>query len=198
MYKVILAGGLASGKSTALEVLSRLGAQTCSLDDIAVEVRNTPRVAGMLAEAFGSDVLDDDGVPIPPLLAERAFSSQESVDAMNSICLPAIDERSREYLLSDPGEAPMRVLEVPLLDKAANLLDLVDESVAIVAPESSRIERAVERGLDAEDAGCRVASQASQLEISDMVDTVIVNDSTRESFERKIAEWWSSRIGKGS
>ncbi len=193
MYKVILAGGLASGKSTALEVLRKLGAQTCCLDDIAREVRNTPQIADRLAEEFGSDILDGQGRPIPAMLAARAFASPENVKAMDSICLPAIDVRSREYLQDDSGAAPMKVLEVPLLDRAQNLLELADESVAIVAPESSRAHRAVERGLDAEDVEQRMASQVPQDSIAGMVDTVIANDSTREEFERKIEEWWRSR-----
>ena len=196
MYKVILAGGLASGKSTALRILNKLGAQTCSLDDIAKDVRNDPQIAIKLADVFGKDILDPNGVPIPNKLASRAFASQDSVEDMNSICLPAINLVSVKYL-NDPSDLSlMRVLEVPLLDKATNLLDLVDESVAIIAPNSSRILRASKRGLDLEDAQSRIQNQISQQEIKKMVDTIIQNDSTYKDFERKIIDWWNLRVDK--
>ncbi len=196
MYKVILAGGLASGKSTALKILQDLGAQTCSLDDIAKEVRNDPQIAIKLASIFGEDILDSNGIPIPNILASRAFVSPDKVEALNAICLPAIDVRSQKYLNEPCNMFPMRVLEVPLLDKATNLLTLVDESVAIVAPNSSRILRASKRGLDIKDAHSRIQNQIDQQQFEKMVDTIIQNDSTYEDFEKKIIDWWNSRVDK--
>lgn len=196
MYKVLLAGGLASGKSTVSDLLRGLGAEVESLDRISVEVRNSPDVAAALAEAFGPQVLDDEGMTIPSEIAVRAFASSESVETMNSICLPKINARAAEYLLAGEGDAPMRVLEVPLLDKAPELLELADEVVVVEAPIYVRIERAVSRGLSEEDARNRIGSQAGQPELERMADTVIANDSTPEELERKVRAWWDSRVSR--
>lgn len=196
MYKVLLAGGLASGKSTVSDLLRGLGAEVESLDRISVEVRNSPDVAAALAEAFGPQVLDDEGMTIPSEIAARAFASSESVETMNSICLPKINARAAEYLLAGEGDAPMRVLEVPLLDKAPELLELADEVVVVEAPIDVRIERAVSRGLSEEDARNRIGSQAGQPELERMADTVIANDSTPEELERKVRAWWDSRVSR--
>lgn len=196
MYKVLLAGGLASGKSTVSDLLRGLGAEVESLDRISIEVRNSPDVAAALAEAFGPQVLDDEGLTIPSEIAARAFASSESVETMNSICLPKINARAAEYLLEGEGDAPMRVLEVPLLDKALELLELADEVLLVEAPLDVRLERAVSRGLTEEDARNRIGNQAGQLELERMADTLIANDSTPEELERKVRAWWDSRVSR--
>lgn len=196
MYKVLLAGGLASGKSTVSDLLRGLGAEVESLDRISIEVRNSPDVAADLAEAFGPQILDDEGMTIPSEIAARAFASSESVETMNSICLPKINARAAEYLLEGEGDAPMRVLEVPLLDKAPELLELADEVLLVEAPLDVRVERAVSRGLTEEDARNRIGNQAGQLELERMADTLIANDSTPEELERKVRAWWDSRVSR--
>lgn len=195
MYKVLLGGGLASGKSTVAKILEDLGAEVENLDRISVEVRNSPDVAGELADAFGPGILDADGEPIPSVLAERAFSSEDAVAKLDSICLPRISERARGYLLDmDATPSPMRVLEVPLLDRAPELHGLVDEIVVVVAPEELRLRRAIARGLSEQDARNRIGSQASQEELEGMADTIIRNDSTEEELARRVRAWWDSRI----
>ncbi|MGI6217277.1 MAG: dephospho-CoA kinase [Coriobacteriales bacterium] len=196
MHKVVLGGTLASGKSTVAKIMKELGADVSNLDDIAVEVRNTPEVSAKLAERFGSDILDSEGHPIPKLLAERAFADAQSTADLNSICHPGIGKRAREFILGEDldskSDSPaVRVLEVPLLDKAEDLVDLADETVCVVAPVETRIHRAQDRGMDIEDAKRRISVQADESTIVSMADTVIVNDSTIDELRRKVGEWWN-------
>lgn len=58
MYTVFLTGGIASGKSTASELLRAKGARVIDLDSVAHEVLEEPQVKYELAQRFGEDVLD--------------------------------------------------------------------------------------------------------------------------------------------
>ena len=194
-YKVVIAGGLGSGKSSVMRLMESLGATVANLDDIAAEVRSDPATATALAERFGSDVLGDDGIPIPSELARRAFADAESTNALNAIMHPAIAERSRAFLSSDDGSSPVRVLEVPLLAEADDLVEMADEVVFVTAPLEERIERACARGMDEDDAKARIARQPSDDELASMADTVIVNDGSLDELGSKVARWFDEILG---
>lgn len=244
MYKVVLGGGIASGKSTAAGFLRELGATVKSLDDVAADVRNTPQVIEELETCFGSQILDDNGMVIPRQLAKAAFADKESTEKLNAIMHPRIAEQARAFLddspvsneyaasrNSEPVEAKpaescakhgeysetvevdeedkgafvveqhpssteiMRVLEVPLLEKAPDLIALADETLCIVVPESIQIKRAIDRGMSKEDAERRISEQIGNDKLANIADTVVENDSTESALKEKLTVWWNSRVG---
>ena len=194
-YKVVIAGGLGSGKSSVMRIMESLGATVADIDEIAAEVRADPATAAALAERFGSDVLGDDGVPMPAELARRAFADAESTDALNAIMHPAIAERSRSFLSSDDGSSPIRVLEVPLLAEADDLVAMADEVVFVTAPLEERIKRACARGMDEDDARARIARQPADEELASLADTIIVNDGSLEELGTKVSSWYDGVLG---
>ena len=194
-YKVVIAGGLGSGKSSVMRIMESLGATVADIDEIAAEVRADPATAAALAERFGSDVLGDDGVPMPAELARRAFADAESTDALNAIMHPAIAERSRSFLSSDDGSSPIRVLEVPLLAEADDLVAMADEVVFVTAPLEERIKRACARGMDEDDARARIARQPADEELASLADTIIVNDGSLEELGTRVSSWYDGVLG---
>lgn len=197
MLRVVLGGGIASGKSTVVAMLRQHGARVESLDDIARQIRNTPQIAQQLSTAFGADILDEQGVPIPAILAKKAFATKQATEQLNSIMHPAIAKRAQEYL-TESGSEQVRVLEVPLLSAATDLIELADTSLCVVAPEQMRIERAIRRGMNEKDAYNRLESQTGEQNVQQLVDDVIINDSTIEALQTKVDEWWQHHVGRGT
>jgi dephospho-CoA kinase len=77
------------------------------------------------------------------------------------------------------------VVEVPLLFEAG-LEAMYDATVAIVAPETLRAERAGARGHEALEA--RGARQLSQAEKAERATFAVVNDADVAALERRLSE----------
>ena len=156
MRVVVITGGIGAGKSTAAEFLREKGAVVISADRVAEQVmsKGSPTLARVVEE-FGPGILTADGSLDRAALARAAFGSAERTRVLNEIVHPAV---AREIgpsiadlrLLPEPPEVV--ILEVPLLAEAPVFAELADVVLAIVAPEQTRVARAVGAGFEEEDA----------------------------------------------
>lgn len=193
MYRVVLGGGIGSGKSTVAAMLEELGAELLDLDEVAAQVREDPCIAARLAERFGSDILDLDGKPIPEILAKKAFADAQSTQDLNAICHPEIAKRARDFI-SGEGTALMRVVQVPLISLSKDLNEIADEVVLVDCPADIRIQRAIDRGMDPQDAKRRMGRQATDDEQRRLADTLIKNDGSIDELYVRVLSWWNSRV----
>lgn len=197
MYVVLVTGGIGSGKKTACEYLGSKGATVLDLDGIAKEEQANPLILAQLQEVFGDDVVDAEGLINRRLLADRAFVNHESVDKLNAICWPSVVQRVADFILNGScqqrSSSSLLVIEVPLLAEAPALLDLKDEVMCVVAPESLRFERAVSRGLRPGDVRNRMDLQASDEQRIAISDTVIDNSGSLEALYRQLDDWFAQR-----
>ncbi|MCH4053560.1 MAG: dephospho-CoA kinase [Atopobiaceae bacterium] len=202
MYVVFVCGGIASGKSAVARRMGKLGATRLDLDQVARDVvRPHGPVLAQIAEAFGDDLIDPETGELDRHgLAERAFATPEDTARLERIEHPAIRSElaSRlDALRSASYPTRLAVVEVPLLDRALDLLPLADEVVAVVCPIDLRRERAVGRGMDADDFDRRVALQPSDAFVREHADTVIENDEGPYELEGKVDKWYERRMRKG-
>jgi dephospho-CoA kinase len=201
MRVVVITGGIGAGKSTAAAFLREKGAVVINSDRVAEQVlqKGSP-VLDRIVETFGPDVLFADGSLDRPALAREAFVSLARTAELNAIVHPAV---AREIgpsiadlrLLPDPPSVV--VLEVPLLAEAPVFAELADVVVAIVAPESTRLARAVASGFSQADASRRIAVQATDAQRAALADTVIVNDADKERFLGELDRFWHERLAVG-
>ncbi len=197
MRTVFLAGGIASGKSTVARALEERGACRIDLDVLSREVclPGSPTL-GELAARFGDDVLDEaTGELRREVLARRAFDSEEATAALEAITHPAIFAKLEECLAKQ-SSAPVCVVEVPLLDRALGYRQLADEVVCVVCPTPLRRERAVMRGMDAEDFDRRDARQPTQEFLERHADTIFANEGDEKALVTQVDAWWSN-VTKG-
>lgn len=199
MYVVFLAGGIASGKSSVARELERLGAWRVDLDEISREVLEPgSETLVEIAQAFGPDLVNaQTGILNRRLLAERAFATPEGAKLLEDIELPAIERRLIDILTHDTcaGSEPVCcVVEVPLLDRVgAAALGLADEVVAVTCPAPERVRRAVERGMDPEDAEARIKNQPTDAWLRAHADTVFENVGTYDELLTWVQAWWNKR-----
>lgn len=201
MYKVFLAGGIASGKSTVARILEELGASRIDLDQVSRSVLS-PRSAcsAAVAKAFGEDLVNPTTGEINrALLAKRAFATPEGGARLEAIELPFISEALAHALDEEgrSGAAPVCVVEVPLLDRVEAMLSQVDEVLCVIAPLDVRRVRAQGRGMDVADFDRRVALQPSDEYLRSHADVVFENAGDEKGLATQVRAWWDSREREG-
>ena len=181
-----LTGGVGSGKSTALEVLERLGAATLSTDAVVHDLYASGEVRDAVVERFGPAVARDGAVD-RAALAARAFATPEDRAWLEGLLWPRVGERiaawRAEQLERDPPPVAL-VVEVPLLFEAG-MEGAFDATIAVVADEDVRAQRAASRGHEAVDE--RVARQLPQDEKASRADHAVVNDGSIDDLERNLS-----------
>jgi dephospho-CoA kinase len=181
-----LTGGIGAGKSAALDALERLGAAVLSTDRVVHELYDEPEVRDAVVERFGESVAPD-GVIDRPAVARAAFATPEDRGWLEELLWPRVGERIAQWRaeLEQRSPAPRAaVVEVPLLFEAG-LAGAYDATIAVVADEDVRAERAGARGHQA--LAERSARQLTQDEKAQRATYVVVNDGTMEELESKLS-----------
>ena len=129
-----------------------------------------------IAQAFGDDIIKDDGSLDRALLASRAFISKEKTMLLNSITHPVITSIAIAKVNSFTLEGKTAVL----LDAAAIFESKIDKlctfTVVVTAPEDVRKERIIRRdGIEAEKAEERIKAQLTESEYEQKADVIIRN-----------------------
>lgn len=172
-----LTGKTGAGKSTVALTLKSLGCYIIDGDIIARQItqKGSP-VLSELQKTFGDDVLGSDGCLIRPLLAERAFSSRESTDLLNSITHPVIKKKCAEEI----EKAEKEGYSICVIDAAALLdsdcCELCEKIIVVHAPVEIRLERILQRdSISPEQARLRIKAQKSDEYYLSRADIVIEN-----------------------
>ena len=181
-----LTGGLGAGKSTALEALAELGAATLSTDRVVHELLATDELRRVLVERLGAEVAPQ-GVLDRDAVAKKVFDRPEEREWLEGQLWPRVAERvaawRSEVEAAEPPPA-LAVVETPLLFEAG-MEAVYDHTIAVVADESVRDERARARGH--ESLSKRVGRQLSQAEKSRRADFTVRNDGTPEGLKSQLS-----------
>lgn len=181
-----LTGGIAAGKSTALEALERLDVAVLSSDRIVHELYDDPAVRDAVVARFGPSMLSNGRVD-RGALASRAFAAEEDRNWLEGLLWPRVGERMAQWRgsLERSGEPPRAaVVEVPLLFESG-MDGAFDATIAVVADEDVRAARAGERGHQALEE--RSARHLSQQEKAQRATYTVVNDGSLEELESKLS-----------
>jgi dephospho-CoA kinase len=194
MLRVGLTGGIGSGKSTVAGRLAEHGAVVIDADRIAREVvePGTPGLAE-LVEAFGADILGQDGALDRPRLAGKVFPDDAARTRLNGIVHPRIAERTGELMSAAAADAIV-VHDVPLLVEnglapAYHLVLVVD------APVEARVRRVVrDRGMSEEDARARIRAQADEASRRAAADVWLDNGGSVDQVLADVDALWADRL----
>lgn len=173
MMKIGITGGIGSGKSTVCRLFeqkgipvydSDAGARRLMQEDVALREKITVRFG---AETYRDGVLDR------AALAGKVFSDPQALADLNALVHPAVMADFAAW--SGRQEAPYVLLESAILFEAG-LEDRVDKTVAVLAPESVRIERTCRRDRsDPETVRRRIAAQTDDDTLAARADYTLVN-----------------------
>ncbi len=188
-----LTGGIASGKSVISSLLAERGAVIIDADRLGHEsYRAGTETFRRVVEAFGPDIVGDDGEIDRKRLGARVFGDADARQRLEAIVWPAIREMARERIEEARRRgAPVVVLEAAVLIEAG-WQDLVDEVwVAEVDPETAIQRLASRNGLTREQAEARLRAQLSNEERRRHADVVIENNGTLDDLRRRVDEAWA-------
>jgi dephospho-CoA kinase len=191
-----LTGGLGAGKSEALSALAELGAATLSTDAVVHGLLESDELREIVVARLGEGVARN-GALDRSLIAERVFGDDEAREWLEGELWPRVGQRVAEWKDEvDALEPPPRaaVVEVPLLFESG-MEGVFDATIAVIADETVRAERAGARGHSSVDE--RTGRQLPQEEKAQKADYTVRNDGTleelRETLSRVLARLDSPR-----
>ena len=192
MITVGLTGGIGSGKSAVSRLLAARGAMVVDADLVAREVVQ-PGTPGLqrVVEAFGEQVLAEDGTLDRPALGALVFADPESLSRLNAIVHPLIGERTAELLeQAKASGAEVVVHDVPLLVENG-LAPMYDAVVVVAAGPQTQLDRLVRlRGMAEEEARQRIAAQAPLVDKLAAATHVVHNDGPLEDLGPQVERLW--------
>ena len=170
---IAVTGPLASGKSTFVQLLGELGAETVSADEVVhYLLAEDDETITRVVERFGEGVRGESGID-RKALGRVVFGDTEALSDLEEILHPRVREEM-ERRAAGSG-ADLFVAEIPLLFEGGGE-ERFDLTVAVTSPEERRQAWAEERGMEEEQRRAIEDRQFSQEEKARRADVVVEND----------------------
>ncbi|MBR5464609.1 MAG: dephospho-CoA kinase [Alistipes sp.] len=173
MFKVGITGGIGSGKSTVCRLFAERGVAVYDTDAAAKRLMaESEELKAQIIARFGAESYCD-GELNRPYLAQRVFGDAQEREALNRLVHPAVIADFEQWAESQTGSYVL--LESAILYEAG-LDQHLDRVVAVLAPKSLRLERAMLRdGASREQIENRMAAQMDDDTLRDRADVALVN-----------------------
>jgi dephospho-CoA kinase len=151
------------------------------------ELLTSSEVRDLLVERWGDDVAPGETVD-RAAVARIVFERPEEREWLQGVLWPRVGAQVAEWRAGLDGRSPpprAAVVEVPLLFESG-MEAVFDKTVAVIADEALRAERAGGRGHEGLEG--RTSAQLSQHEKSQRADFTVRNDGTLPELEAKLSE----------
>ncbi len=185
-----LTGGIATGKSTAAEILNQFGAEVIEADRIAHEVIKPGSEAYEDVVAhFGGEIVREDGTINRKKLGKIVFSDARQRQKLEKLTHPHIIRRIKEVLEENNYNKKL-VAVIPLLYE--NELQNLFESVWVVTcNQEIQLDRLQKRDdLSRAEACQRLSAQMNLSEKEARADKVFRNDGSKRELKVKLKRAW--------
>lgn len=186
-------GGIASGKSTVVNMLKELGAPVIDFDRIArlVVEPGKPALKEIIAY-FGEQVLLEDGHLDRKQLSQIVFGDIEKRKKLESFTHPRIYEEFIEQVNAIAQKNPAAIIQVdvPLLIEL-NLQFMFHKILVVHVPETIQIERLAQRdGITPQEAAHMLKAQLPIDEKKGYADFVIYNERSLQETRIQVEALW--------
>ena len=191
MILVGLTGGIGSGKSTVSNLLASLGAVIVDADAITRDLQRPGQpLLDLIAERFGSDVIDTDGALVRQKLADLVFSNPEALADLNKIVHPAVGREMTRLIDEQRNTDSVVVLDIPLLaeNPRSGLSGVI---VVEVDPELAVSRLVSQRAMGETDARARIERQTSVEKRREIADKIVDNSGDLKFLEDQVIKIWS-------
>ncbi|WP_339254919.1 dephospho-CoA kinase [Sporosarcina sp. FSL W8-0480] len=185
-----LTGSIATGKSTVSRMLKEKGYPIVDADEISRQVVEPGSIVlEKIADAFGKEVIDQNGGLNREKLGSLIFNDQLKREKLNAIMHPAVRQemiRQKESWLEKGFNTV--IMDIPLLFES-KLQSYVEKIIVVSATPSIQRDRLMARNnLTGEEADARINSQLPISEKEKGADAVINNNDSLEETERQLDE----------
>ncbi len=187
-------GGIASGKSTASEMLKELGAHVIDFDVIARQVVEPGKPAWQgVVDYFGEQVLEEDKNLDRKKLSKIVFSDFEKRKKLEGFIHPRIHEEFVKQVNAIAQKEPCAIIQVvvPLLIEL-NLQYMFHKLMLVYIPEERQIERLAARDkISIEEAANILKAQLPIDEKKGYADYVVNNEQSVKETEKQVKKYGS-------
>ncbi len=185
-----LTGGIASGKSTVAGFFREAGIPVIDADKLGhIALSEGGRAYKAVIEAFGKDILSDDGRIDRQKLGEKIFNNSQRRAELEAITHPAIADLAKRgiEMVKERGES-LAIYEAALLVETGIYKEL-DALVVVSCSVANQMVRLIARnGYSREAAAARIASQYPLEEKLAVADYVIDNNDSFNTTKIKTKE----------
>lgn len=186
-----LTGGIASGKTTVLEMFADLGAATISADAIVHKLlSNDAVVKESVQKLLGPSVIKADGSVDRGAVGRYVFQDERKLRALENLLHPRVRQQVDEWReeTSSAG-VDIGVAEIPLLFETGNY-DCFDATIVVSTEHASQINRLSERKLSESEARARIAAQLPLKDKERRADFVIINNNSLKCLQAQVETLW--------
>jgi len=179
MYATVLTGGIATGKSTSVEILSSLGFSFIDADKVAHQVLEEERKT--IAKLFGKRVIKGSKVD-RKALGSIIFSDREKKEQLESLLHPLIYERIASLSEELDQLKKTYIIDIPLFFESKRYP--ITRSILVYAPKEIQLERLMKRdNYSREEAMKRIASQMDIEKKKELATYIIDNSSNLQALQ---------------
>jgi dephospho-CoA kinase len=192
-YLIGLTGNIATGKSSVLRMLKRLGAKVIDADALVYQLmaKGTPVWQAILDE-FGEVILGPEGEIDRGKLGAIVFADAEVLKRLEAIVHPAVTARVDE-LIHQATEPVVVVEAIKLIE--AGWHRTCDALWVVTCSREQQLERLMRtRKLSREEALLRIEAQPPQEDKVALADVVIDNSSSLKEMREQVEREWE-RLG---
>jgi dephospho-CoA kinase len=186
--RIGLTGPIGCGKSTVAGWLGEDGATVIDADRLAREVVEPDQPAfAAIIEAFGSEIVAEDGRLDRGALARRVFADPNARARLEAITGPAVRPRILAAIdEAESGGAPVVVLEAIRLVEGG-YVDICDEVWLVTCDPATQRDRLVERGMAIDDVEARITAQEGMVErVTPVATRVLETSGSRDATRRQV------------
>ncbi|MDD5475216.1 MAG: dephospho-CoA kinase [Syntrophales bacterium] len=190
-------GGIATGKTTVVNMLKEKGAHVIDFDLLARRVVEPGKPAWRsIVSFFGEQVLREDRSLDRKKLADIVFGDPEKRKKLEEMTHPEIYgefvRELNEIEALDPGA--IILADVPLLIES-NLQHMFEKLMVVYVPEEMQIDRLMARdGISRDEALLRLKSQLSIDDKVALADFVVRNEGSLAGTRGQVDDLWEKLI----
>lgn len=189
-YVLGITGGIASGKSTVVDVFRSFGFPIVD-GDVVARIVVEPGTPGLLAliHVFGEGIITSEGTLDRKKLGSLVFQDETERKKLNQTLEPFIRNEIDQQIENAKKKSPLVIADIPLLYEG-NYEKQMDAVAVVYVDQATQLKRLMARNKLSEiEAMNRINSQMPLEEKKQLADIVFDNRGSRDKTADQVIEW---------
>jgi dephospho-CoA kinase len=185
-----ITGGIASGKSTVVNVFKAKGFPIVDGDIVARKIVEPGKPALLaIKEAFGPEVITPTGELDRKKLGDIVFEDSAKRQQLNRIMNPYLRQQIKEEMALAKKQSPLVIADIPLMYEG-HYDHYMDEVAVVYVDFLQQKKRLMARdNIDEKTAEAKINSQMPLAKKRELADTVFNNNGSKEETSQQVLNW---------